>query len=58
MKALLAKSRWVLLLLLAAAALNLSGCASTDEIGNASVRPWDSPKGFETGIPSSMTEGH
>jgi len=57
MKALLAKSRWVLLLL-AAAALNLSGCASTDEIGNASVRPWDSPKGFETGIPSSMTEGH
>jgi hypothetical protein len=36
------------LLLLAA-----SGCA-TKEPDNASVRPWDSPMGWENGIPSGM----
>jgi hypothetical protein len=57
MKQLSDKARWVFLLLLAAAALGLSGCATTDESDNASVRPWDAPKGWESGIPSSMTEG-
>ncbi len=45
-----------LLLVLALAAL-LNGCASTADTNNASVRPWNSPKGWETGIPSTMTEG-
>jgi hypothetical protein len=57
MKALFAKPGWVFGLVLAAALLGLSGCATTDESDNASVRPWNSPKGWETGIPSSMTEG-
>jgi hypothetical protein len=49
--------RWVFLLLLALCALGASGCAST-EPENASVRPWNAPKGWETGIPGAMTEGH
>ena len=45
-----------LLLLLALGALALAGCA-TDDPENASVRPWNSPKTWENGLPSSMTEG-
>jgi hypothetical protein len=37
--------------------LGFSGCASTADNENASVRPWNAPKTWETGIPSSMTEG-
>lgn len=37
-------------------ALGLSGCAST-EPDNMSERPWNSPKGWENGLPSGMTEG-
>ena len=36
--------------------LLLAGCAS-QEPENASVRPWNSPKGWETGLPPGMTEG-
>jgi hypothetical protein len=50
-------SRWILLLLLVLAAVGLSACAST-ESENASVRPWDSPYGWENGLPSSMNQGH
>lgn len=32
-----------------------TGCKSTDD--DISSRPWNSPKGWESGIPSSMTEG-
>jgi hypothetical protein len=32
-----------------------SGCRSVDD--DASSRPWNSPKGWENGIPSTMTEG-
>jgi hypothetical protein len=46
-----------LFLVMALMALGTSGCASTDESTNASVRPWNSPKGWENGLPSSMTEG-
>jgi hypothetical protein len=49
-------SRIFALLLLATAALQLSGC-STTESDNASARPWNSPKGWEHGLPSGMTEG-
>ncbi|HLX72721.1 MAG TPA: hypothetical protein VKV04_24125 [Verrucomicrobiae bacterium] len=33
------------------------GCAGT-ESGNDSVRPWDSPEGWENGIPSGMYQQH
>ena len=49
--------RFVLLLVLAAFALALTGCATTDEGDNASERPWNSPKGWENGLPSNMMEG-
>lgn len=57
MKVLAANFRWVLLLIAAVASLALSGCASTQDSENASVRPWNAPVGWENGLPSSMTEG-
>ncbi len=36
--------------------LSTSGCATT-ESDNASARPWNSPKSWEHGLPSAMTEG-
>ena len=45
--------RWVFLLLLALAGVALGGCAST-ESENASERPWNTPQGWENGLPSSM----
>ena len=48
----------LLLSLFALLLLGASGCAST-EPDNASVRPWDSPMGWENGIPSGMyNQGH
>jgi hypothetical protein len=49
--------RWVLLLALFASLIGLVGCATTDDSDNASVRPWNAPKGWENGLPSTMTEG-
>ncbi len=37
--------------------IGFTGCASTADNENVSVRPWNAPKTWETGIPSSMTEG-
>jgi hypothetical protein len=37
---------WLLLLALGAILVSFSGCAS-DEPDNASVRPWNSPQGWE-----------
>lgn len=48
--------RFACLFLLAAGLFLLAGCAST-EPENASSRPWNSPKGWETGLPSGLTEG-
>lgn len=48
--------RWVSLLLLLLVVIGLSGCATPDS-ENASVRPWNSPKSWENGLPSMMTEG-
>ncbi len=48
--------RLVSLLLLLLAAAGLSGCATPDS-ENASVRPWNSPKSWENGLPSMMSEG-
>ena len=44
------------LLLLSLGTLVLGGCATT-ESDNVSERPWDQPKSWENGLPSSMFEG-
>jgi hypothetical protein len=49
------KARWILILLLFSVGALVSGCATTDS--ELSARPWNSPKGWEHGLPSSMTEG-
>ena len=49
-------SRLLVLLSALAGGLLLSGCETTDP-DNASVRPWNSPKSWENGLPSGMTEG-
>mgnify|MGYP001324454920 CR=1 FL=1 len=46
-----------LLLLLAVIAAGLTGCASTAEPENQSYRPWGAPQGWESGLPTSLTEG-
>jgi len=49
-------SRWILLLLLATVSLALSGCA-TEDPENASARPWNQPRGWESGYPTQMFQG-
>ena len=46
-----------LLLVLAAMAAVISGCAST-ESDNTSVRPWNSPEGWEGGMLGDMNQQH
>ena len=42
---------------LAAISLGMSGCASTNaENENLSSRPWNSPRGWEYGIPGMMPQ--
>jgi hypothetical protein len=45
------------LLLVVAAALLISGCASTREHDSYSDRPWNSPRGWEHNLPAGMTQG-
>ena len=45
-----------LFLLLAVVALWTGGCA-TAEPDNLSERPWNAPKGWETGLPMGLNEG-
>lgn len=52
MKSLLVKS--LLVLGLALIAVMGNGCATPDKTENASERPWNSPQGWENGIPSSL----
>lgn len=47
----------LLLVLIAMLVGGVIGCAS-NEPDNASVRPWDSPQGWENGVPSSMYQPH
>jgi len=54
MRNLIFHARWIFLLGLVL--LAVAGCSTTDS-QNASERPWNSPKGWENGLPSSMTEG-
>ncbi|MGD0260022.1 MAG: hypothetical protein ABSD29_09375 [Verrucomicrobiota bacterium] len=53
MRGIISNSRYLFLLLLVLAAGALGGCAST-EPENLSERPWDTPQGWENGLPSSM----
>ena len=46
---------WVAWGLLLVALTSLIGCASTDD--NLSSRPWNTPKTWENGLPSSIYEG-
>jgi hypothetical protein len=43
--------------LLVAASLFCAGCASTVDSENASVRPWNQPRGWEHGLPTTINEG-
>lgn len=52
MKSLLVKS--LLVLGLALFAVLGSGCATPEKSENVSERPWNSPQGWEHGIPSSL----
>jgi len=56
MKTLAGLSHWIFLFLLLGVVLGLAGCATT-ETENLSDRPWNTPKGWETGLPSTMNEG-
>jgi len=56
MTELLGIARLVIGLLLLLVAVALTGCA-TDESENASTRPWNTPKMWENGLPSNITEG-
>jgi len=49
--------RLVFSLLLVAASLFFAGCASTVDSENASVRPWNQPRGWEHGLPTTINEG-
>lgn len=46
-------SRFLLLAFFALLVWGATGCGST-EPANASARPWDSPEGFESGLPTDM----
>lgn len=46
--------RWAALLLGLLLARLVTGCASNDE--RLSERPWNSPKSWETGLPTGMME--
>jgi hypothetical protein len=45
------------LLLLCGLILGFTGCATSDDSENASVRPWNAPKNWEGGLPSGLMEG-
>jgi hypothetical protein len=48
------KTPWLLLaLVVMTLALGATGCATT-ESDNTTERPWNTPRGWDTGIPSDM----
>ncbi len=50
-------SRWMMAVAVGAVAASLTGCATTEDDLSKSERPWNTPKNWESGLPSSMTEG-
>jgi hypothetical protein len=53
MKFLFSHSRWIVCLFIASAAFVFAGCASP-EGENLSERPWNTPQGWENGLPAGM----
>jgi len=49
--------RVAVLLALSGLALAFGGCATNPDSDNNSARPWNTPKGWENGLPSNMQEG-
>jgi len=45
------------LLFVVVAGLAVSGCATTEDADNAAARPWNSPRGWESGLPSGINDG-
>jgi len=45
------------LLFVVLAGLMVSGCATSENVDNTASRPWNSPRGWESGLPSGMNEG-
>ena len=45
------------LLLAVVAGLLLGGCVADDGAANDSPRPWATPRGWGTGLPSTINEG-
>ncbi len=48
--------RWSIVFLLALVLATFVGCA-TNDVENESARPWNAPKTWETGLPTSILEG-
>ena len=48
-------SLWIWVILLTGLTACVTGCKTDD--GELSERPWNAPKTWETGLPSSLTEG-
>jgi len=48
-------SHWLGAFLFLAGLFALSGCSST-EPDNLSARPWNTPKGYESGLPVQMMQ--
>jgi len=48
---------WLLLLAFGAILVVVTGCA-TDDPENASVRPWNTPQGWENGMGGMMNTQH
>jgi hypothetical protein len=48
-------TNWLLLLAILTLVVFISGCA-TDEPENASVRPWNTPQGWEGGLGGMNTQ--
>jgi len=49
-------TNWRVLILLAFVLVGAGGCSTTPP-ENYSERPWNTPRSWETGLPSSLTEG-
>jgi hypothetical protein len=51
-------ARWLLLFAMGAVLAGVSGCETNEPQKNASVRPWNSPQGWENGLPVDMNQQH
>jgi hypothetical protein len=50
--------RWIGLALLLGIAAGLAGCGTVEgDAKNMSARPWNTPKYWEGGLPTSLNEG-